>query len=289
MTIRTVLRAALLGAALLWPMTDAWALRILLTNDDGVDAPGLVTLRERLVAAGHDVTTVAPQTDMSGKSGSMTVRGVIAVEKRGDALWAVAGTPADCAHAGIDLIMRDGKPDLVVSGTNFGQNAGPGLNISGTFGAARAAHSLGYPAIAVSQMFDLTDRARTNDYFGDAADVVVAVIDRLTEGGRPLPPGMLLNINTPLRHRAETAGWAITRPSAVSGIRFAYAWENDGTAIKVGLEQARVQFPEESDEAALAAGKVSISPLTDEFAPDVELGEWLKGRIAAKPAPMPAN
>ncbi len=282
-----LIRAFALAAVLLLPSTDAFALRILLTNDDGADAPGITTLRDALVAAGHEVTVVAPDGDMSGKSGSMTVRGTLAVEKRGDDIFAVTGTPADCVHAGLGLIMT-AKPDLVISGTNFGQNASTGLNISGTFGAARAAHTLGVPAIAVSQMFDRESRDNTAAYFGDAAGMIVDLVALLTEGGRPLPSGMLLNVNHPLRHKGEVAGWRITRPAPSAGMRFVYAWETDGTAIRVALEGVRTPFPPGSDEAAIAEGAVSISPLNDEFGIDSEMGGWLKGEIDAHPAAVPA-
>lgn len=281
MTLGSIIRAALLGAALLWPSADAFALRILLTNDDGVDAPGLVTLREALVAAGHDVTTVAPDREMSGKSGSMTVRGVMAVEKRDGQVYALAGTPSDCVHVGLGLIMQE-KPDLVISGTNFGQNAASGLHISATFGAALAAHALGVPAIAVSQTFDTANRANTAAYFGDAAETIVQVLALLTRDGRPLPSGMLLNINQPLRHTAQVTAWRITRPSPVSGLDFAYSWEPDGTAVKVGLLVRKVTAPSGTDEAAIADGAVSISPLNDEFGTDAELGTWLGNEIAAR-------
>ncbi|MGE0665670.1 MAG: 5'/3'-nucleotidase SurE [Sphingomonadales bacterium] len=272
-----------MAAVLALPSADAFALRILLTNDDGADAPGITALREGLVAAGHDVTVVAPDKDMSGKSGSMTVRGSLAVRKSGEGYYAVSGTPADCVHAGLGLIMTM-PPDLVISGTNFGQNASTGLNISGTYGAARAAHSLGGPAIAVSQMFDRAKRENTAAYFGDAAGMIVDLLALLTEDGRPLPSGLLLNVNHPLRHEAEVTGWEITVPAPAAGIRFTYAWETDGTAMTVALESRQVTFPPGSDEAAIEAGAVSISPLDDEFGIDADMRDWLKGRIAAKPA-----
>lgn len=288
MNLKRLMQVAGLAALMALPSADAVALRILLTNDDGADAPGITTLRDALVAAGHEVTVVAPDRDMSGKSGSMTVRGTLAVEKRGDDIFAVAGTPADCVHAGLGLIMT-AKPDLVISGTNFGQNASTGLNISGTFGAARAAHALGVPAIAVSQMFDRETSDNTAAYFGDAAGMIVDLVGLLTEGGRPLPSGMLLNVNHPLRHQGEVAGWRITRPAPSAGMRFVYAWETDGTAIKVALEGVRTPFPPGSDESAIAEGAVSISPLNDEFGIDSEMGDWLKGEIDARAAAVPAT
>ncbi len=290
MKVGIVLRAAALAAVMLLPLADALAapLRILLTNDDGADAPGLLALRGALVGAGHEVIVVAPDKDMSGKSGSMTVRGTLAVQKRADGIYAVAGTPADCVHSGLGLIMTT-KPDLVISGTNFGHNTSTALNVSGTFGAARAAHSLGVPAIAVSQMFDPASRDNTAAYFGDAAGMMVDLVALLTEDGRKLPSGMLLNVNHPLRHKDEVAGWRITRPAPASGMRFVYSWETDGTAIKVALEPVKTPFPPGSDEAAVAEGAVSISPLNDEFGIDTDMGNWLKVEIDARQTPAMAR
>ncbi|MBI1179366.1 MAG: 5'/3'-nucleotidase SurE [Alphaproteobacteria bacterium] len=287
MSAARIVRTALLAVLLAWPAAAfAGPLRILLTNDDGIDAPGIVSLRARLVEAGYDVTVVAPAENRSGGSGAVTVRGTLAVEKRPDGSYAVSGTPSDCVYAGTGLIMKQQPPDLVISGTNFGQNAGPGLNLSGTFGAARAASSLGYPAIAVSQAFDPDDPARTVDYFDDAADTVVRVLKLLTADGAALPSGMLLNINHPLRHRDAVAGWRVTRPSEAAGIRFAYAWSDDGKGVTVRLEQAARQFAEGTDEAALAAGAVSISPLDPGAATDDAAAAWLKRLL---PALQPAE
>ena len=97
------------------------SLRILLTNDDGFDATGLKVMQAALAAAGHQLTVVAPATNMSSSSMSMT-SGLIKFEKKSEGVWAVYGTPADAAVIGLVHILRDAPPDLVVSGTNAGQN-----------------------------------------------------------------------------------------------------------------------------------------------------------------------
>jgi broad specificity polyphosphatase/5'/3'-nucleotidase SurE len=159
------------------------------------------------------------------------------------------------------------------------------MSIRTVLRAAAFAVLLALPAIAVSQMFDRANRDNTAAYFGDAAEMIVDLVALLTEGGRPLPSGMLLNVNHPLRHKAEVAGWRVTAPAPAAGMRFAYSWETDGTVMKVAIEPRQVKFPAGSDEAAIEAGAVSISPLDDEFGIDTEMGDWLRGRIEAVPAP----
>ena len=116
-------------------------LRILLTNDDGVDAEGITALRTALLAAGFEVVVVAPATQQSGKGGSINTgvfdfnvgEGTMMLTNLGDAVWSLAGTPADSVKAGLDIVMADDPPDLVVSGLNEGQNLGkPGSNASDT-------------------------------------------------------------------------------------------------------------------------------------------------------------
>ena len=154
------------------PVNAAQSLRILLTNDDGFESPGLRALNEALSAAGHDVYVIAPASQQSGASASVTTRGVKVTELP-DNVWSVHGRPADAVRVGLGYIMHDYPPDLVVSGANFGQNTGQDVNVSGTFGAAITAHQLGIPAIAVSVEIkpDEMDRGfpSTAGAFGGAA------------------------------------------------------------------------------------------------------------------------
>ena len=134
-------------------------LRILLTNDDGFDSEGITALRDALLAKGHEVVVVAPATQQSGKGGSINTNafnfdvgvGTMMLTNHGDDVWSLAGTPSDSVKAGLDIVMADAPPDLVVSGLNEGQNIGqPGSNGSGTIGAALRAAFSGVPAIAGS-------------------------------------------------------------------------------------------------------------------------------------------
>ncbi len=126
-------------------------MHLLITNDDGIDAPGIQLLAE-VLREKHRVTIVAPSANMSGASQSITVVRPVVVRKRGDQAWAVDGTPADCVRIGA-LRLCDDKPDLIVSGINLGANLGTDIIYSGTAGAARQGTFMGFPAIAAS-VFD---------------------------------------------------------------------------------------------------------------------------------------
>ena len=116
---------------------------VLLTNDDGVDAPGLAAMRSGLEEAGHRVLTVAPSVNRSGSSGALSVRGPLPVARVSESVYSVAGTPVDSVRVGV-LAIAQRPPDLVVSGINEGHNVGPAILMSGTVGAALSAQTLAY-------------------------------------------------------------------------------------------------------------------------------------------------
>ncbi|MDO8860158.1 5'/3'-nucleotidase SurE [Haliea sp. E1-2-M8] len=190
----------------------ALALNILLTNDDGWQAPGIQSAYKALTAAGHKVTLVAPLSDQSGRGGAMNtdVGSYVAVNRVADNMWSVAGTPSDSVRAGLQVILRDNPPDIVISGSNFGQNlARAAAHQSGTVNAALQAAFLGYPAIAISVglRFDEFDAKpqrfpSTIATFGPAGKLLTAMLEQLQQASpeRLLPAGLALNVNVP-------AGW----------------------------------------------------------------------------------
>jgi len=254
-------------------------LSILLTNDDGIDAPGIKAMREALEGAGYNVLVVAPANNQSGKSGSITVHGPLKVEQLEPNVFSVAGTPSDCVRIGLALIASD-PPDLVVSGINFGQNVGPGVMMSGTVGAALAARALGYPAIAVSQMFDMDQPEETLAFFPYSAAALVDLIERVGKGKGEFPADMLLNVNYPLRAPNDLTSWEITYPSSSTRIIFGYEWTEDQSGVDVSLTPPEdPSFEDGSDEAALDHGAMSISPLNWLLGQNDGLTETVKDRI----------
>jgi 5'/3'-nucleotidase len=184
-------------------------LKILLTNDDGFESAGLKVMQAALAAAGHQVTVVAPATNMSSSSMSMT-SGVVKFEKKSEGVWAVYGTPADAAVIGVLHILRDAPPDLVVSGTNAGQNLALSTNSSGTVNAAIAATRYGVPAIATSAGVG----PNTDGAYAIAAALATRIVAALTANrsadGKLLPDRYVLTMNVPALPASELKGvkWA---------------------------------------------------------------------------------
>ncbi|UVE17421.1 5'/3'-nucleotidase SurE [Pseudomonas sp. LS44] len=241
---------ALAGFALTQP---AQALNIMLTNDDGCRAAGINAVYTALVGAGHQVTLIGPLYDSSGISAASAVTPgqALSVTELAPGKFCVGppegytppagktsaiGTPVDAVNVGLGLLLKDNPPDLVVSGTNFGENVGPTSQMSGTVNAAVRAMFRGVPAIAVSTEFDMAlymkDRTaaflKTQNALDDTANFVVKVIDKAGAAaaqaqqicekskGKAKPfcemnvlglPGTTgLSINYPAREAAEVAG-----------------------------------------------------------------------------------
>jgi len=128
--------------------------RILLSNDDGIHAPGLEVLEKIARTLSDDVWVVAPETEQSGASHSLTLHRPLRMREMGERRFAVDGTPTDCVLLAINHILKDRKPDLVLSGVNHGSNLGEDVTYSGTIAAAMEATLLGIAAIAMSQHLD---------------------------------------------------------------------------------------------------------------------------------------
>ena len=184
-------------------------LNILLTNDDGFDSNGLTVMQAALVAAGHQVTVVAPATNQSSTSMSMT-SGVVKFEKKSEGVWAVYGTPADAAVIGVVHILRDTRPDLVVSGTNAGQNLALSTNSSGTVSAAIAATRYGIPAIATSAGTGPNADAAYTIAATLATRIIAALSANRPPDGKLLPDRTVITMNVPALPAAELKGvrWA---------------------------------------------------------------------------------
>src|SRR3712207_2589224 len=128
-------------------------MRILCTNDDGIHAPGLKTLEAIARALSDDVWVVAPETDQSGVSHSLSLNDPLRLREISERHFAVKGTPTDCVIMGIRQLMRENRPDLVLSGVNRGQNVAEDVSYSGTVAGAIEGTILGVPSIALSQAY----------------------------------------------------------------------------------------------------------------------------------------
>jgi 5'-nucleotidase len=175
--------------------------RILLSNDDGYQARGLRTLAEHLSHVA-DVTVVAPDRNRSGASNSLTLETPLRVERAGDNVYYVNGTPTDCVHIAITGLL-DEPPDMLISGINNGANLGDDVLYSGTVAAAMEGRFLGIPSLAVSLVL------AEGEHYETAAELVRRLVERnLTD---PLPTDTILNINVPDLPAAQVRGIRTTR------------------------------------------------------------------------------
>jgi len=178
-------------------------MRVLVSNDDGVDAPGILVLARRLSIVG-EVTVVAPDRDRSGASNSLTLDQPIRITRLDDGRYRVAGTPTDCVHLALAGLLEH-EPDIVVSGINNSANLGDDVIYSGTVSAAMEGRFLGLPAIAVS----LASVDHRGEHFETAAQAALVIMQRLLVD--PLPADTILNVNVPDRPWAQIRGFAVTR------------------------------------------------------------------------------
>lgn len=164
---------------------------LLLSNDDGIDAPGLRALAHAAAEQGQ-VRVVAPATERSAQSHALTMHDPLRVLDRGHGWYAVTGQPADCVYLGLHHLCRR-RPDVVLSGINRGPNIGDDVHYSGTVGAAEEAALLGIPALAVS-LYTRSEQA-PDHHWDTAATLAMRVLRAMLAD--PLPPRVFLNLNVP--------------------------------------------------------------------------------------------
>jgi len=227
---------------------------ILITNDDGYRAPGLLALKDAVADLG-DVVVIAPDRERSACGQGITIKGPLTVEKIDEGTFAVDGTPADCVVLAL-ASMLDTKPSVVLSGINRGANLGDDVYYSGTVGGAREAAFWGLPAGACS----LVTRGRPLD-FTEAARHSRRLCEILLS--TPPPPGVLLNLNVPDGPASEIQGVRVTRQGMrghASGVSITK--DSRGRSFYWIAEPFDQWDAAEGDDmGAIRAGYVSISPL----------------------------
>ena len=167
-------------------------MRILLSNDDGIDAPGLAALERHLEGLG-EIWVVAPKHPQSAKSHALTMHKGLSIEQHAERRFAIAGTPVDTVYVATHDLMG-GKADLVVSGINRGANIGQDVHYSGTVAAAREGVLLGIPSLAVSLHVDFS-KSIDSHHWNTAGALARRVAGEIVERG--LPSDTILNLNVP--------------------------------------------------------------------------------------------
>ena len=288
-TLRAVTAISLLAISLL--VHGEQPLHVLLTNDDGFDAPGITAMREALVNAGYKVSVAAPREQQSGSSMKVTL-GAIEVEQTSERFWIIDGTPADSVSFALLKLLPNSRPDIVISGINFGQNLGTNTNLSGTVGAAIMATQFSVPAIAVSVGLDLAESGATPvrfpstmAAFAPAADFTAKVLRQLELSREPtsslLPASSVLNINYPAIPREAIKGVRMARVAQVGGFVPNYL-EGDvpgkytATLVHGAPEDSSRADP---DIALFSDGYITISVLDGDLNANGADNNQLKARI----------
>jgi len=230
--------------------------RILLTNDDGIHSEGLIELEQALKEIG-DVYVVAPSSEMSGASHSLTLARPLRIRQLDSRHWSIDGTPTDCVTLALNKILpKDEMPDICLSGINHGGNLGDDATYSGTVAGALEATILGVPGVALSLV------ARDNFNFKDSAAFAVTAARKVLEEG--LPDGTLLNINIP---PGEIKGVKVTR-QGIKNARPVISEHIDPRGkpyFWIGEEYFDTNSVEGTDYHAVQAGFVSVTPLRSDM------------------------
>ena len=235
-------------------------MRILVTNDDGVHAPGLVVAEKIACALCDDVWVVAPETEQSGASHSLTLALPLRLRQIDSRHFAVSGTPTDCVMMAIAELMAEARPTLVLSGVNRGANLADDVTYSGTIAGAMEGTALGVPSIALSQAFGLSGGHNVD---WTAAEVHgPPLIEKLISIG--WPADVLMNVNFPDGGAAAVRGVSVTAQGKrdlqtamidrrIDARGVPYYW--------IGFKRGRSQPPEGSDLKAIYAKRISVTPL----------------------------
>ena len=234
-------------------------MRILVTNDDGIEAPGIAVLEDLARQLSDDVWVVAPTEEQSGAGHSLTLIEPVRIRRLADKRYAVRGTPTDCVMMAVSVVLKDHKPDLLLSGINRGANLAEDVTYSGTVSAAMEGTLAGVRSIALSQV--ITDY-RAPDQFAPAAAWGVPIIRALI--ATPWVPGTLTNINFPP-----------VAPDAIKGVRTTEQGFHDYSRSVIeerrdlrgapyywfGLGPDTSEPGHETDLKAMAEHYISVTPL----------------------------
>lgn len=233
--------------------------KILITNDDGINAPGIELLINAAKRISNDITIIAPEREQSGRSQAMSLSDIIRLREIDVNIFSISGTPTDCVMLAIKQLMKDNKPDLILSGVNRGQNLADDINYSGTIGAAMEGAIHNIKSIAFSQVFNIHNKGL------DAFQATKKNLDRTLDFVLDLdyPDNIVLNINFPdifedsLSHRFTRQGKrdipAHTMEERTDPRGQKYYW--------IGFKRAEGGMHDGTDLDCIQKGFISITPI----------------------------
>lgn len=253
-------------------------MRILVTNDDGINAPGLKCLEDIAAKLSGDVWVVAPETNQSGASHSLTLHEPLRCREVSERRYAVRGTPTDCVIMGVRHILLDGPPDLVLSGVNYGSNIAEDVTYSGTIAGAIEGALLGIPSVAMSLAigFDTEGAIHWETPLAYGPEIISKLLEK-----HPAP-GLLMNVNFPDLAPEAVAGVAIVRQGRRDQQNLHIdkrldTWGNP--YFWFGFERRKSNPAEGTDLWAIYKGQIAVTPLHVDLTNN-PLHDQMKGMFA---------
>lgn len=232
-------------------------MRILLSNDDGIHAQGLKSLYRIARKLSDDVWVVAPETEQSGAAHSLSIHTPLRIRQVGKQRYSVNGTPTDCVLVGISKLFKDKKPDLLLSGVNYGANLGEDITYSGTVAATMEATLLGIPAIALSQ----TQKGNVAPKWSTAEYHAPTLIEKLIHVG--WPKDVFININFPDTRVKSVRGVQIVKHGQRNIVDGLKEWKDPRDRSFFWIGALRDERPTEAhtDLSANQDNAISVTPL----------------------------
>ena len=239
------------------PPLDLARARILISNDDSIHSTGIKVLERIARTLTDDVWVCAPETEQSGASHSLTIHRPLRLRTYDDRHFSVDGTPTDCVMLAMNHLMRERRPDLVLSGINHGANIGDDVTYSGTVAAAMEATLLGVRAIALSQRVEDAEAISFAVPAARGADL----IRRLASA--PWPDNVMLNVNFPSSDpEAVTAGKLVPHGRRKLGDDLRERLDPRGRPyFWIGPQRSDEKVPDDTDIAVLEGGGISVTPI----------------------------
>jgi 5'-nucleotidase len=235
--------------------------RILVTNDDGINAEGLAALERIARRLTDDVWIVAPEYEQSGASRALTLSDPLRVRQLDARRWSITGTPTDCVMLALEELIKDRRPDLVLSGVNRGHNTAEDVTMSGTVAGAIQGMALGVPAMALSQALAVF-HDDVVAHFETAETFAPGIIERLLEAG--WPKDVVINLNFPNLPPGEVDAVEVTGQGFrdIHNMRAEKRTDLRGRDYYwMGFTARRPAVDEGTDLAAVLAGRISVTPL----------------------------
>jgi 5'-nucleotidase len=234
-------------------------MKILITNDDGIHAPGLDACKQIARALSDDIWVVAPETDQSGVAHSLSLNDPLRLREIDERHFAIKGTPTDCVIMAARNIMPQ-KPDLILSGVNRGRNAAEDVTYSGTVAGAMEGTVLGIPSFALSQSYSFATKG--NPPWQTAIKFAPDIVRRVLEEG--MPRDVLVNINFPNCPPDEVAGIAVSCQGKRDQELLRIEARHDGRGNPyywIAFARAMAEAAPGTDLHALAQNRIAVTPL----------------------------